>query len=452
MRPYGFALWILIALVAASTGSAQQTPAPSAELDTFMQQVLARRDDNWKKVQQYILDEQERIEFRGPAEALLWGQKREYTWYPRDGFFVRSPVRFNGVTIKESEREKYEENFLRRVKNRDERASATKPRDRRDGRGAVRSPEPHSADPRAAVHLLCALPRSSSSRADGTRWSGARRSRRCRSSKIEYYPTKLFSDEPSTRAEARTNQVTGRKSKDDQYGQAVQQMMNKVSLVTLWVEPTHKQIVKYTFDNIGLDFLPAAWLVRVTDLRANMLMSEVFAGVWLPRRIDMAGAFILAGGPFSVMYDIQYPAIAKRRLERSTSVRRAADVRSVVVFVCGAGSHVCLPVCPAGGDCRHPGSRQQHFSNRGSHCCFGTHRGRAVLRIVGADAEERLRKSGRFHDVEVLKRFASISDLTQITVLIQIDDGPVRIDPPVPGVPGGLPSPGRCRKRSAADR
>jgi hypothetical protein len=44
----------------------------------------------------------------------------------------------------------------------------------------------------------------------------------------------------------------------------------------------------------------------VTDLRANMLMSEVFAGVWLPRRIDMAGAFILAGGPFSVSYDIQY--------------------------------------------------------------------------------------------------------------------------------------------------
>ncbi len=61
---------------------------------------------------------------------------------------------------------------------------------------------------------------------------------------------------------------------------------------------------------------------------------------------------------------------------------------------------------------------------------------------VRADAEERLRTSGRFRDVEVLKRFASISDLTQITVLIQIDDGPVRIDPPIPGVPGGLPADG----------
>ena len=60
---------------------------------------------------------------------------------------------------------------------------------------------------------------------------------------------------------------------------------------------------------------------------------------------------------------------------------------------------------------------------------------------VRADAEKRLRSSRRFHQVEVLKRYASISDLTQITVLIQVDDGPVRIDPPIPGPPG-VPSSG----------
>src|SRR5688572_14539386 len=99
-----------------------QAPAPTAELDAFMAQVLTRRDENWKKVQQYILDEQERVEFRGPGEMLLWGGRREYIWYPRDGFFVRSPVRFNGVTINEREREKYEQDFLTRTKRRDERA------------------------------------------------------------------------------------------------------------------------------------------------------------------------------------------------------------------------------------------------------------------------------------------------------------------------------------------
>ncbi len=61
---------------------------------------------------------------------------------------------------------------------------------------------------------------------------------------------------------------------------------------------------------------------------------------------------------------------------------------------------------------------------------------------VRADAEDRLRSSRRFYQVEVLKRYASISDLTQITVLIQVDDGPVRIDPPIPGPPG-VPSSGR---------
>ena len=137
-------------------------------------------------------------------------------------------------------------------------------------------------------------------------WLTARRSTTARYLRIEYYPTRLFSKEPATRAEARGNQATGRKSKDVAYGDEVQRLMNKVSLVTLWVEPVQKQIVKYTVDNIGLDFLPAAWLVRVTDMKASMLMTEAFPGVWLPRRIDLAAGTLLALGPFSITYDIEY--------------------------------------------------------------------------------------------------------------------------------------------------
>jgi outer membrane protein assembly factor BamA len=60
---------------------------------------------------------------------------------------------------------------------------------------------------------------------------------------------------------------------------------------------------------------------------------------------------------------------------------------------------------------------------------------------VLADAEARLRSAIRFEEVDVLKRFASISDLTQVLILIQVDEGPVRvdvpdIDVPVPTVPG----------------
>lgn len=44
-----------------------------------------------------------------------------------------------------------------------------------------------------------------------------------------------------------------------------------------------------------------------------------------------------------------------------------------------------------------------------------------------ADIAERLRASGRFRSVEVLKRFASIADPSRIVVVIVVDEGPVRI-------------------------
>jgi hypothetical protein len=283
----------------------QTLPAPTGELDGFMAQVLARRDDNWKKLQQYILDEQERAEFRGPGEMLLWGEKREYVWYLRDGFFVRSPVRFNGVTIGERDRERYERDFLRRAREREDRAkekdndAAAIPPAASDVQGFIQQTrEPQFI---SSAYFLQFKFESGRYALVGREKMDGRDVLR-----IEYYPTKLFSEDPKTRAEARGNQATGRISKQDAYGDEVQRLMNKVSLVTIWVEPNQKQIVKYTFDNIGLDFLPAAWLVRVTDLKANMLMSEAFPGIWLPRRVDAAAAVLLAPGPFSMNYDIQY--------------------------------------------------------------------------------------------------------------------------------------------------
>src|SRR5436190_1974875 len=102
----------LAVFILESPAPAQTTAAPSSDLDTFMAQVLERRDDNWKKLQQYILDEQERAELRGPGRMLVWGDKREYVWYLREGYFVRSPVRANGVAMGETGREKYEPDFL----------------------------------------------------------------------------------------------------------------------------------------------------------------------------------------------------------------------------------------------------------------------------------------------------------------------------------------------------
>ena len=296
-------LWLACAPASA------QTLAPTAELDAFMAQVLMRRDENWKKVQQYILDEQERVEFRGPAEILLWGAEREYMWYPRDGFFVRSPVRFNGVAISEGDRERYEQNFLRRTKERDERA-------KQRGRETEGTADVAPSDIQSLIQQTREPQFVSSAYLLKFKFEGGRYALVGRETidkqqvlRIEYYPTRLFSDDPDTRAGARANQVTGAKSKPESnkaaYGDEMQRLMNKVSRVTIWVEPNQKQIVKYTFENVSLDFLPASWLVRVTELRANMTMTEAFAGVWLPERIDVLGSFVLAPGPFSVSYDIR---------------------------------------------------------------------------------------------------------------------------------------------------
>src|SRR5262245_37753401 len=53
--------------------------AQETDLDQFMRRVLARRDDNWKKLQQYILDEREQIELRSNTRRPLWGERRDYT-------------------------------------------------------------------------------------------------------------------------------------------------------------------------------------------------------------------------------------------------------------------------------------------------------------------------------------------------------------------------------------
>src|SRR5262249_639659 len=132
--------------------------------------------------------------------------------------------------------------------------------------------------------------------------------------RIEYYPARLFSHEqdkqarqtqaakqpppqPPPGANAKARKVDPREQEIDAI---MEKMMNKVSLVTIWVEPSSHQIVKYTFDNVNFDFLPAAWLMRVSDLKASMTMSQAFKDIWLPRDIDFYAAAMLATGAFDV--------------------------------------------------------------------------------------------------------------------------------------------------------
>src|SRR6187402_2056903 len=111
----------LLALLCLGFAAAGIPAAAQSDLDTFMERVLARRDDNWKKLQQYVLEEKEAWDITGPGGLPLWGMRREYSWFIRQGVFVRSPVKANGVALSESDRRKAEEEWLRREASREER-------------------------------------------------------------------------------------------------------------------------------------------------------------------------------------------------------------------------------------------------------------------------------------------------------------------------------------------
>lgn len=67
----------------------------------------------------------------------------------------------------------------------------------------------------------------------------------------------------------------------------------------------------------------------------------------------------------------------------------------------------------------------------------GLTRGAPFTDTTIADATKLLRQTGMFEDVDVLKRFASIEDLSQVVVMIVVNEGPVKIE--MPDVPDAQP-------------
>ena len=82
------------------------------DLDQFMEQVLVQRDQNWKKLQQYVLEEREAFEVTGPGGTPLYGLRRDYAWFIRNDIFVRSPTTVDGVRLSEADRQKAEAEFI----------------------------------------------------------------------------------------------------------------------------------------------------------------------------------------------------------------------------------------------------------------------------------------------------------------------------------------------------
>jgi hypothetical protein len=271
----------------------------SSDLDAFMSRVIARRDDNWKRMQQYVLDERETFQLLWPGGAPFYGFRREYLWFPRDGdgVFVRSPIKVDGVTLGEAERRKAEAEYLKREEARDKRRAD---RERDDGTRAENSSatevtgdgvrqalEPGFVS--AAYFLKFKFDPGQYALAGRETLEGRQVLR------IEYYPTKLFSE-----GRSRPNRKVRERDVD------IEPKMNKVALVTLWIEPTAHQILKYEFRNLPWDFLPGRAIVRVDEITASMEMGQPFPEIWLPRAIRIALDFSTAAGELKGRFETEY--------------------------------------------------------------------------------------------------------------------------------------------------
>jgi hypothetical protein len=321
-------LFVVAFLLLEVSGSAAG-PEPT-DLDAFMKQVLARRDDNWKKLQQYVLDERETVNVQGPGRVPMWGERRDYTWYIRDGFFVRSPVKVNGVEVSDADRRKFEADYLARQREREKKGQRGEIS--LSGGGIVIQPPDSGGDTPSesgvadldgilkqtrqpqfisSAYFLRFIFEEGKYALVGRESVGGHDTLR-----IEYYPTRMFSG--SDRRRTGRDQSAADKARDVEF----QRLMNKVALVTLWVDPSAHQIVKYTFDNVALDFLPGQWLVHMDDVKASMTMSQPFADlkdIWLPQDMELALRFSVALGLFNVNYGLQYSDY--RRPDVSSKVR-----------------------------------------------------------------------------------------------------------------------------------
>ena len=437
--------------------------APASDLDAFMEKALAKRDVNKKVLNDYILDESETFEILGPSRTRLHRTKREYTWYVRDGMHVRSPVRFEGVGVGEAARDEYEQRWIRRERERQERKKQKAAEEKAGGEKAKDSKEITISPSGIAItgNDVPTEPRFVSEAyfmdfkfEPGNYYLAGREKLEGQDVlRIEYYPTRLFGgdDDEKTPRTLKKEKETREQRKERELEQDIERKMNKTALVTLWVDPSTYQIVKYTFDNVWLDFLPAAWLVRIDDMRASMTMFQPFAGVWLPKGIHISAGVTLANGSFEAAY------------ERAFSEYREADVKSKLRIKGGLTPEMDFP--PESGpdpefdedelpaqdaasdDAATVGSEGvadtlpqsgpvpvrevvREIRVHGNSAIADTE----VLKIAGlavdtplaadgvAGIERKLKASGWFESVEVRKRYRSLTDTTDVALVLIVHE------------------------------
>ena len=277
---------------AASHGQAQTTEGPS-EVDLFMERVFDNRDASWRRLGDFIMRETEVLTLEASAHTPSSGFRREYEWYFRDGVAVRSPVRFDGIDIDEARRRDYEARWLREEHRRRELAAELDESRLEAGAGDSATGAGRNTDDAVSLDASRLEPRfvadyyyfTEFTFEPGSYYFAGRETVAGREVvRIEYYPT---------------DQVVG------EFPERLLRGVNKTSLITFWVDPEVHQIVKYTLDNAGLDFLPLRWLARIDGFEASMEMAPI-GDLWMPARMTIAGHATTAVGEMQMTFTVAY--------------------------------------------------------------------------------------------------------------------------------------------------
>ena len=323
---------------------AQAKPPAQTDLDAFMATALQRRDIDRQTLSDYVLDEVESFDVLGPGRVPFARTRREYTWYVRDGIHVRSPIKYDGVPIPEADRRTYEDNWIKSEQSRREYRTKRDETRAAEGKGPALS-APSINEPRFVSESYFMDFKFE----PGNYYLAGKETIDGKDVlKIDYLPNKLFDDshsetdnedraaakkdpaetkdakeakdKPKEKPKTAKEQEKERQkdAKDQKIEDEISHKMDKTSQVTLWVDPATHQIVKYTFNNVWMDFLPAGWLVKIDDLKAQMQMGQPFPGVWLPKDINIHAGITIALGSMELQY------------HREFSNYRKADVTSKI--------------------------------------------------------------------------------------------------------------------------
>lgn len=279
-------LFRLIALLPVLLAGIAWPAAGQTDLDALMERVLKNRDESWRQLQEFLLSEREALSLVGPDFTRLYGMEREFVWVAREGIAVRTPTKVNGVTVSTDQ---------------------------------ASTPEGRRAHEEATLGKFMRFPFE-----QGNYYLAGRETiDDVEVLRVEYYPTRMFrpdenrerrraKDRPEDSAKGRdersdSNRDTPREQgRDKELEERIDVAFNKVSLVTLWVDPAQHQIVRATFDNVDFSFLPGRSLVRVEAAQATMEMGRPIAGIWLPVRTTVEGAATIATGTYRATYSREY--------------------------------------------------------------------------------------------------------------------------------------------------